>query len=372
MNISTASKVSALALSLVEGIGPIKAKKLIAHFGDPQAVFEEKPRYLEAIPGIGPELASKLKDSENLRRAEQEIEHCEKNSWQVHYFTEPSYPLRMRHCEDGPLLLFQKGSTDLNQRRNLGIVGSRNMTAYGKDFLKDFCEDIRALQLTVYSGLAYGVDAQAHRNCVDNNVINCAVLAHGLDRIYPAMHRKLAESILEGGGSLLTEYPTKTNPDRENFPKRNRIIAALSNALVVVQAARKGGALITAELANTYNRDVFALPGRRNDAMSEGCNLLIKSQRAHLLESVKDLSYIMQWDAVNAIEEPQINFTKELDGPELETMQLLSANSGTYNLDGIRRELGLTASQALSTLMSLELKSLVDTLPGPRYRIRSR
>lgn len=372
MNFSLAAKASAMALSLMDGIGPIRAKKLIHYCGSPEEVFTAKPEALAAIPGMQSAVLNQLKDPSFLRRAEAEMDLATKRGWQVHYFKDSAYPWRMGHCEDGPLLLFQKGNTNLNLPRTLAIVGTRQMSDYGRDFLAVFTRDLQSLGLQVFSGLAYGVDAQAHRGCLENGIVNSAVLAHGLDRIYPYSNRKLAEEIIDKGGSWLSEFPSDTNPDRENFPKRNRIIAALSDAVLVVEAARKGGALITAGIANSYNRDVFALPGRFYDEKSEGCNLLIKSQRAHLLEGVSDLSYIMRWEENNPIKRKvQLELFQNLNPQEANLVQALSNAKGGKMLDVLVVELKVSAAELLSTLMTLELKSVIETLPGPRYRLRS-
>lgn len=371
MKISTSAKVSALALSLMDGIGPIRAKKLIEYCGDPEAVFSTRPAEFAQIQGLNKSVLKQFQDKRFLMKAEREIELAEKRGWQVHFYTESAYPWRMRHCEDGPLLLFQKGPCNLNVPRALAIVGTRNMSDYGREFLARFIPDIRQFGLQVFSGLAYGVDAQAHRSCLEHHITNSAVLAHGLDRVYPALNQKLADGILAAGGSLLTEFPSGTVPDRENFPKRNRIIAALSDAVLVVEAARKGGALITADLANGYNRDVFALPGRFNDPRSEGCNLLIKSHRALLLESARDLSYIMKWEEKEQEPEVQLNLFQNLSPSEHEVVQALTNSRRGKVLDELVAELDQTPSYLLSLLMAMELKSILETLPGPRYKLKA-
>lgn len=372
MKISTEAKVCALALSLMEGIGPKRAKKLIEFCGGPEAVFQASKEELNEIPGMHRAALNQLTDPTFLKQAEAELNLALKKNWQVHFYSESAYPWRMRHCEDGPLLLFQKGNCNLNVPRSLAIVGTRNMSDYGRDFIRHFSAELRKFGVHVLSGLAYGVDAQAHRSCLDNDIVNSAVLAHGLDRVYPHHHRNLADDIVQGGGSLLTEFPSGTNPDRENFPKRNRIIAGMSDAVIVVEAARKGGALITADLANGYNRDVFAVPGRFNDERSEGCNLLIKSTRAHLLESTRDLAYIMKWDEQEAAKEKQqLELFQNLSALENQVVEALGRAKKGLLMDALLAELKLTTSELLSLLMALELKSVVETLPGPRYRLRS-
>ncbi|WP_421751171.1 DNA-processing protein DprA [Croceimicrobium sp.] len=372
MKFSNEAKAAALALSLMDGIGPVRARKLIAHCGSPEAVFKESKQSLERIPGIGSFLVQEIRRSRKLVEAEKQLSEADNKGWAVHYFEDKAYPRRMRHCEDAPVVLFQKGHTPLNAKRCISIVGTRNMTDYGRDFLHQFLEEAQSLNLLIFSGLAYGVDACAHRKALDNGIVNCAVLAHGLDRIYPALHRKLATEIVEAGGSWLSEFPTGTNPDRENFPKRNRIIAAMSDAVIVVEAARKGGALITAEFANQYNRDVFALPGRIHDPHSEGCNLLIKSHRAYLLEGARDLSYIMRWEAISPMaQKKQLELFENLSPDERLLIDALVPEKESKSLDWLLGKCGITGAQCLRILMSLELKGLLETVPGPRYRLKS-
>lgn len=372
MKFSDEAKAAALALSLMEGIGPVRARKLIAHCGSPEAVFKESRASLEKIPGIGKSILKEVRQPDKLKLAERQLIEADKKGWLLHYFEDTAYPRRMRHCEDAPIVLFQKGHTPLNPNRCIAIVGTRSMTDYGRDFLAQFLEEARSLNLIVISGLAYGVDAYAHRKSLDNDIVNCAVLAHGLDRVYPAIHRKMAEEIVEAGGSCLTEFPTGTNPDRENFPKRNRIIAAMSDATLVVEAARKGGALITAEYANQYNRDVFALPGRIQDPLSEGCNLLIKSHRAYLLEGARDLAYVMRWEPISPVaQKKQLELFENLNAEERLIVDALGLERESKSLDWLLGKCAITGAQCLRILMTLELKGILETVPGPRYRLKA-
>lgn len=372
MKISDEAKRYALALSLMDGIGPIRAKKLIDFCGDPEAIFKASKADLEAIPGIGRSLVIQLRKDLPLQRADAEIARAERESWQMHYYQDSAYPRRMRHCEDGPLILFQKGHTQLNHPRVLAIVGTRNMSSYGKDFLASFTQDLADYGVLVISGLAYGVDAWAHKQSLENGIVNAAVLAHGLDRVYPYLHHSLASDIVKDGGSLLTEFPSKTNPDKENFPKRNRIIAGISDAVLVVEAARKGGALITAELANQYNRDVFAVPGRMNDPLSAGCNILIKSHRAHLFEGIKDLAYVMRWEAKTTEKStPQLQLFDDLSPDEQMIFSLLGQDREPKHLDWLQFKTQKSSAELLRILMTLELKGSVESMPGSRFRLRS-
>lgn len=372
MKISTEQKVYALALSFLEGIGPIRARKLIEYFGGPKSVWEASNADLQAVSGITKDLIKQFQMSSFLEKAQNELAWAEHKGIQVHYYSEPAFPWRMKQADDSPIILFQKGNTDLNVQRTLAIVGTRSNTNYGRDFLHSFVPELHSYQPLLLSGLAYGIDALAHRNAVKQKMPNVAVLAHGFDRIYPASNRRLAEDIISIGGSWISEFPSGTKPDRENFPKRNRLIAACADAVVVVEAANKGGALITADLANSYNRDVFSVPGRHNDAMSSGCNRLIKSQQAHLLESVKDLAYIMGWEQKEKQEKPeQLQIFPRLTGPEQKVLDALRAAGNAQSLDGLHLKLEIPSSSILGLLLSLELKSIVETIPGPLYRLKA-
>jgi DNA processing protein len=370
MKLNDTAMHCALALSFADGIGPIKAKKLLRFYGDPEAIFQDLKTAKSLPEGLTNRMLSSVRAAQTWRRAELEMRRAEKESWQIHFYQDSAYPHRMRHAEDAPIIIFQKGHSNLNANRILAMVGTRQMSDYGRQFIHSFVEETLPYGLEVISGLAYGVDAASHRRAIELGVKTHAIVAHGLDRIYPSLHRRMAEDLLADGGSILSEFPSGTKPDRENFPKRNRIIAAMSDAVLVVEAARKGGALITADLANQYNRDVFAVPGRHNDLLSEGCNHLIKSHRANLLETIKDLSYVMQWDKKEGrVVAPQMQLFNDLAENEQAIVACLSSSKEPKGLEWIRNMSGFKQSDILSLLMSLELKSIVQCMPGPRYRL---
>lgn len=369
MNASQEQIFYALALSMIEGLGPILSRKLIAHCGSPKAVFEERPQALMKLPGLGTARLKRLGDKSVFDRAERELQLVEKEAWFVHYWTDTSYPRRLRHCDDAPLVLFQRGRADLNPKRALAVVGSRLISEPGQLLTQALVEKLADYQVQVISGLAYGTDGLAHRIALESGSNTVAVVAHGLDRVYPYLHRKLAENILESGGSLLSEFVSGTNPDRENFPKRNRIIAGMSDAVLVVEAARKGGALITANCANDYNREVFAVPGAPGQKGREGCNLLIKSHRAYLLESVRDLQYVLRWEPVSEKESQKTYQNLPTDQQEL--VDLLGHDRSAKDLDWLCKSLNKPASQIMSTLVILELEGLIRILPGNRYHLLS-
>lgn len=357
-----------IALSQIPGVGGITAKKLISYCGGVEAVFNEKKAALTKIPGIGENLAKAVLGGRAFDRAEKEMQFIEKHRIRTHFFLDKDYPARLKHCEDGPILIFVKGNANLNAQRVVSIVGTRNITDYGRDKCNELVQGLLPHNALVVSGLAYGVDACAHKKALEAGLETVAVLGHGLDRIYPPLHQQLARKIV-GQGALLTDFLTETKPDRENFPKRNRIIAGLCDAVIVIEAADSGGALITANIANSYNRDVFALPGRTTDPYSKGCNVLIKINKANLLESVADLEYIMGWelkkDQKKAIQ-PAL-FT-ELDANEEKLVDFLRKNPEA-GIDFIVANVGFTVSKTSALLLGLEFKGILKPLPGKVYKL---
>jgi DNA processing protein len=250
----------------------------------------------------------------------------------------------------------------------VGVVGTRNATEYGRNFTGKLVEELGQMGAVIVSGLAYGIDIAAHKSCVSGGVPTIGVLAHGLDRIYPKVHSQTARKMVENGG-LITEHISGADPDRENFPKRNRIIAGLCDAIVVVEAAKKGGALITADIANSYNRDVFALPGRISDSQSEGCNMLIKSNRAALIQSAADIRYIMGWDDEKVQKIPlQKQLFVELNDDEKKIVDILT-NSGKTAIDFIASETAMPPSKVSSLLLNLEFSGVVRCLPGKMFEL---
>ncbi len=356
-----------IAMTLLPGVGDINAKNLIAYCGSAEAVFAEKKSALEKIPGIGKGTVEKITKATPLKRAQQELDFVEKNKLQLLYFLDEDFPKRLTHCADSPILLYFKGSGNVNAARTLAVVGTRNATPHGKANTEKFIAGLKEYQPTIISGLAYGIDIVAHKACVDNGLPTIGVLAHGLDRVYPQLHVKIAESMMEKGG-LITEFPSGTNPDRENFPKRNRIIAGLSDATVVVEAAEKGGALITAELASGYNRDVFAFPGRVDDKYSEGCNKLIYQNKAAILRNAQDLEFYLNWSTEqNQKAKPrQSVLFIEISADEEPIANILRA-AGRIHIETLCQQAEIPISRVVSILFTLEMKGAVRTLPGKVY-----
>lgn len=355
-----------IGITLIPGIGDINGKKLIAYCGGAEAVFNEKRQVLMKIPGIGASTVNAIISQKVLQRAEEEVDFIERYNITPLFFTEKNYPHRLKHCVDGPMLLYYKGNADLNASRIVGVVGTRNASEYGKETGNRILQELADLDVLVISGLAYGIDTIAHKSALKYNLNTVGVLAHGLDRIYPAVNKSLAEKMISNGG-LITEFVNKTIPDRENFPKRNRIIAGMVDALIVVESAIKGGALITANIANSYDRDVFAFPGKIIDKYSEGCNFLIKTNRAALIQSGKDISYVMGWESNSKKTPKQQKLFVELDDDEKKIVEILRG-SESCSIDYIVLQSKLSTSKIASLLLNLEFKGVVKNLPGKMFK----
>lgn len=357
-----------IGITLIENVGDINAKKLIAYCGGAEAVFKEKKSALMKIPDIGSVAADSIVNQSVLDRAKEEVDFIEQNNLNTHFFLDDNYPIKLKHCEDGPIMLYSLGNIDFNNQRILSIVGTRNITEYGRDFCNQLIEDLIPHNPIIVSGLAYGVDITAHKAAIKNGLQTIAGLAHGLDRIYPSLHKKEAEKMKENGG-LITDFISRTNPDRHNFPRRNRIVAGIADATIVIESAKKGGSLITADIANSYSRDVFALPGRVGAEFSEGCNKLIKSNKAHLLESAKDIEYIMRWEANEQLKKnTQKQLFVDLNPEESELVNLLK-NKGKLNIDQIGLEAKMPSSKVSTLLLGLEFSGVIKSLPGKVYEL---
>ena len=356
-----------IAISLIPGIGDVNAKKLIAHCGNAEAVFHERKEALMQIPGLGAATVRSIRSQKVLGRAEKEMAFIEKNGIRPLYYLDEDYPRRLKHCSDGPVMLYFKGNMQKEALRVISIVGTRRITEYGRKMCNQLVEGLANLDILVVSGLAYGVDTEAHKLALKHGLPTIGILAHGLDRLYPAANRKLAEKMLEQGG-LMTEFLSGTNPDRENFPRRNRIVAGLADAVIVVESAIKGGALITANIANSYSRDVFAVPGSVEMEYSKGCNYLIRTNRAALIRSAEDICYSMQWDDKSSVKPKQMKLFRELNENEKNIIDILKANDAS-SIDFLAGKAQLSHSKIASTLLNLEFDGLIKYLPGNRVMI---
>lgn len=357
-----------LALQNVAKIGDITAKKLIGHCGSAEAIFKEKKRNLLAIDGIGSTTISDLFGTYHLEAAEKELKFIKEHDIDCSYFMDGNYPERLKHCIDGPILLFQSGNIDLKNKRIISIVGTRKITTYGMAFCEQLMEQLAHFNPIIVSGFAYGTDITAQKAAVKHNLQTIGCLAHGLNQFYPAVHKKYVADIEKHGG-FMTDFWSTSNPDRENFLKRNRIIAGLSEATIVIESAEKGGSLVTADIANSYNRDVFAVPGRITDTQSIGCNNLIKFQKAHVLSNPMDVPYILNWDVADK-QTPAIQkqLFVELDDQEKVIYKYLQDND-KQTLDIIAIECQLPIFKVAGVLLNMELKGVIRPLPGKLFEV---
>ena len=358
-----------IALTQIAGVGVALTRNLMQIVGDEEQIFKESAKNLEKIQGISFRLINEIKSKEVLRKAEEELAFVSKNNLQLLFFTSPEYPERLTHCVDAPILLYVKGDSNLNYKKVVSIVGTRNATPQGYEVCKQFVRDLSAKfsNIIVVSGLAYGIDICAHRAALENGVPTAAVLAHGLDRIYPAMHRKTAIDMLDAG-ALVTEFPSGTQPERFNFVRRNRIVAGLADALVVIESSSKGGSLITAEIANSYYREVFAVPGRVTDAASVGCNNLIATDRAILMQDIKGFIDHMGWDDSVKPQPRQKELFLQLTETEERVFDALNKVESIH-VNMLAIELDVPVSELFFTLLELEMKNVVKTLPGGVYKL---
>ncbi len=357
-----------LALQCVPNLGDTSAKKLLHHVGSAEGVFKENKKTLLKIDGIG---AFKLKDlSEKglLDAAAEELRFMEAHGIAFSYFKDKTYPEKLRHCPDGPILFFHSGNIDLQNKRILSIVGTRNITTYGTTFCKKLIEELAPLNPVIISGFAYGVDITAHKAAMDHGLQTVGCLAHGFNQIYPKQHKKYITKVEENGG-FITEFWSSDSFDRSNFLKRNRIIAGMSEATIVIESAEKGGSLVTADIANSYNREVFAVPGRATDLQSQGCNDLIKSQQAHLLTSAADVIYMMGWELQRKTPKPQqTKLFVELTDEEKVVYKYLK-NAKKDQLDSIALKCDIPTFKAATILLNMEMKGVIRPLPGKLFQL---
>jgi len=361
-----------VAFSFLNGLGSINARKVIAYSGGVEAFFKTSKNELLKVPGIGKIIIQKLDRDSALRSAEEELKFIDENNIRVIFYLDESYPQRLLNCPDSPTTLYYKGNVDFNASRVLSVVGTRNATGYGRDN----CEKVIKIlashseKTTIVSGLAYGIDICAHKAAMKYKLPTVAVVGHGFHLMYPAQHRKYADEIIHSGG-ILTEFTSKSVIDPRHFVRRNRIVAGMSDATLVMESARKGGSLTTAEIANSYNRDVFAFPGRAGDTYSQGCNHLIKTNQAHLIESVADIEYILGWEnSVLKTDAVQSKMFLELSDEEELIIGLLS-EEGKIGIDMLSVKLNLPMSKVSSLLLKMEFDGLVRALPGKIYSLNS-
>ena len=358
-----------IALTLLPNIGDIRAKSLVAYCGGAEAVFSEKKQNLLKVPGIGTIVAQSLDNrKEALELAEEEIAFIEKHKITPLFYLDKEYPFKLKNCPDSPVMIYYRGNANLNSKKIISIVGTRNATDYGKSLCKKIIKGLAELDVLIVSGLAYGIDVCAHKEALANNLDTVGVLGHNFTRIYPSEHKDIAKKMLEQGG-LISQFNSKAKFEPINFPARNAIIAGIADATVVIESKKKGGSLITAEIANSYSRDVFAVPGKAGDKYSEGCNYLIKSNKAALIESADDIKYFMSWDNVKKDKKPKqtVLFT-ELKPEEKIIVDILTEN-GELSIDYICNKAQMNNSKIAETLLNLEFAGIIKNLPGKIYKL---
>ncbi|TVR75968.1 MAG: DNA-protecting protein DprA [Chitinophagaceae bacterium] len=361
-----------IALSILEGVGPVTAKSLIGYCGGEEAVFKSTERSLLKIPGIGAKQAKSILSQNVLLKAEQIFKDSEKYGIELIYFRQDNYPYRLKYLSDSPILLYKKGKMDLNHKRMLSIVGTRNATEYGVSNLENWMKVLQSYGPYIISGLAYGIDIASHRMALKYNLPTACVLANGLDTLYPKLHMDTAKKMLENDGAWISEFPVGTELIRENFPRRNRIIAALCDALIVVETKRKGGSIISAEYANEYSKEVYALPGAVGSATSEGCNYLIKTHKAQLLDDIEDLIKDKDWQKYNQEKKKENHQTSlNLSTYDTETQTIINVlmTHKAIGIDKLVQICALESTKIASILLNLEFEGLVKVLPGKRYKI---
>ncbi|WP_029904192.1 DNA-processing protein DprA [Prevotella sp. 10(H)] len=372
MDNSADKRLYQIALTRIFGVGDITARNILQVVGDEEAIFKSGRKSLLNISGLSSRLVDEILKPEVLLNAEKELDFVEKNNISTYFVSDKDYPHRLRECTDAPILFYFKGKTDFNAEKVISIVGTRNSTNYGNNFCGAFLEKIAGIypDTLIVSGLAYGIDIHAHRAALKYGLPTVGVLAHGLDILYPSVHRQTATEMIDNGG-LLSEFTSGTDPDRHNFVRRNRIVAGMADAVIVVESDEKGGSLITAEIANSYCKDVFAVPGKMTDRFSRGCNKLIASHKADLFQSAEYFLQQMGWDTESQKKKKmprQQDLFLVLTDEEQRIVDKLTTIEALH-IDQLARELSIPAYQLFTTLLELEMKAVIKNLPGNMYAL---
>lgn len=357
-----------IALKKIPKVGAVTARNLVSHCGSVEAIFQERRSALLRIPGVGPILADNITRGKYMAAAEDELRHVIDHRITVHFYLDASYPQRLRHYNQSPLLVYTKGTMDLNVSHALAIVGTRQPSTYGVQICEQLIRDLTPVDPLIVSGLAYGIDITAHRISTEFGLQTVGVLGSGMGQIYPQAHLKQARRMMSRGG-VLTEFDFGMGPEKDNFPARNRIVAGMVDAVIVVETARTGGSMITVEFASSFHKDVMAVPGRVSDPLSAGCNALIREHKAHLIESADDVLSLLGWDNTNGQPAVQTELFTELDPREQLVVELV-AKEPEIHIDTLNQLSKLKLSELATVLLSLEFKGFVRTMPGKRYRIR--
>ena len=366
-------KVYQIALTMVEGVGSVLFRQLISNCGSAENVFKAKSDKLFKIPGIGKQIIDGLKNTSLLTEAEEILKEAEKHQVKLFFSTDSEYPSRFKTLYDAPAILYYKGNADLSHFRTIGIVGTRQATDYGRKITQEIIEQLKPYNIQVISGLAYGIDIAAHKAALDNEVPTIAVLASGLDIIYPAQHEKYAEQMLENGG-ILSENRLGMKPIRNLFLARNRIIAGLSDVTIVVESASKGGAMVTADFANNYHRDVFAVPGALMNKYSEGCNKLIKENKANILTRIDDIVEALNWDTESSDKQtsPLKNINLDLSQFTQEESQVIAhlRTHGEMQIDDLSWQTQISINRLASLLLNLEFQGIIKAMTGKKFGLK--
>lgn len=359
--------ISRLALTFIDGIGPKLGRILLSHFGSAKEILQASPRELKHAGGMGEVRAKAIRNPEARKRAEEEYAFVLKHNIQTFFLTDEAYPARLKSCDDAPLLLYYRGTASLNAQKVIAVIGTRKNTDYGLRATEELIGGLQGIgDVIVISGLAYGIDAIAHKSCLKAGIPTIGVVGHGMDKMYPAVHRTLARDMIQAGGGVLTEFPSGTNPDRTNFPVRNRIVAGLSDVTVIVESDEKGGAMITAYVAASYGREVAAFPGRVYDSRSGGPNKLIRMNIASLITGTNDLLDMMNWDGTAKAVQKEMFY--DLSPEEQAIIRLLQDKDGMH-ADDLAIQGGLNNSQLAAVLLQLEMQDIIKALPGKVYRM---
>lgn len=357
-----------VSLTLVPNIGEVHARELLKHYGSAERIFTAKRTELDKLPGIGTVRANSIKSFQGFDIAEAELKFIDKYKITALSQQQKEYPQRLLGCYDAPIVLYYKGNANLNASKIVAVIGTRNHTDYGKEMTAQLVEELAHEQVLVVSGLAYGIDTVAHKAALKANTPTVGILAHGLDRIYPSANKALAKDMLVNGG-LLTDFMSGSKPDKQNFPRRNRIVAGIADATIVVETDMNGGSIITAELANNYNKDVFAFPGRATDAKSNGCNYLIRSNKAALVTSAADVAELMNWNrSVTTKKVQQKELFINLTPDETMIVNLLKEKEQVH-IDEVTYNCNISSSAIAAAILNLELRGVIAGLPGKMYKL---
>ncbi|MDX2195975.1 MAG: DNA-processing protein DprA [Cytophagales bacterium] len=356
-------KLYQVALCNTPGLGDVLCRSIISHCGSASAYYTIPKHKLSKIPGIGPYLLPQLQNTDSLKLAEQIINTSIKKEVKILFYTDSDYPNNLKRYEDVPALLYCKGNMDMNSQKNIAIVGTRNATEYGKTVTHNIVKELKPYQCTVVSGLAYGIDIAAHKACTDENMQTIGVLGSGVDVIYPAAHKNIVQKMLENGG-IISELKFGTKPDSHHFPQRNRTVAAMADVTIVIESSSEGGALITAELANQYHKDVYAVPGNIDRKYSEGCLMLIKNHKATIFTSVADMAHQLGWDTSKEVAKP--TFT----GSNPDEVAIYSVlKDGELHIDDLSWRAQIPMSKLASLLLNMEFAGYIAILPGKKIKL---